>query len=208
MKKFSLLCAVILFVLCLNLSAQLPTDTNFVFHVSKLTIPHPDADRPLSRECVTVYPDGNFRYERVTQFLETPHNADFKVYKGQLSAGQLQALEQLLADPKIVSKENYKPDGKGASLLEGDMINIYIRRKEALQAFYVESLFGVRQEKRSLMTVGGDPQKIDDKSLFKPLFSWIGDNVEKAKGKSLKGTPAQCPPPAGGDKLKKPPISG
>jgi hypothetical protein len=206
MKTFSLLFSVLLSC-CSILSAQLPEDRNFIVHVSKLTIPHPDADRALSRECATVYPDGNFRYERVTQFLARPQNADFKVYKGQLTPAQVQMLQQILADPQIVNKENYKPDGKGAALLEGDMINIYVRRPETMQAFYVESLFGVRQKKRTLMTVGGNPAKIDDKSLFKPLFSWISDNVEKAKGKSLKGTPAQCPPPAGGDKLKKPPIS-
>jgi hypothetical protein len=207
MKKFSLLAAVLLSS-CSVLAAQLPEDRNFMVHVTRMTIPHHDADRPLSRECSTVYPDGTFRYERVTQFLETPQNADFKVYKGQLTPAQLEVLKQILADPQILSKENYKPRDKGRTLLEGDMINIYVRRPETMQAFYVESLFGVRQEKRSLVTVGGDPQRIDDKSLFKPLFSWLGDNVEKAKGKSMKGTPAQCPPPGGGDKLKKPPVSG
>jgi hypothetical protein len=205
MKKSSVLFAVLLFCLNPSLPAQVPEDAGFLVSAQKTTIEE-EIDAVSNRTCTTVYSDGSFRYERVTQSLASLDRADFKVYKGQLTPSQLQELKMLLQDTNIAAAPEFK-GGKGVTFTAGEFLDVFIRREDRLQHLFFRSAFGILQGRRAYESVGAYNPVLDDQSMIKPLLKFLSGTVEKNKGKSLKGTPAQCTPPAGGDKLKKPPIS-
>jgi hypothetical protein len=203
MKKQLVL--LVMLVGSLNSFAQLPEDKTFVVSVQRMTIEE-GSDRPVVRTCATVFTDGSFRFEKVSQFLDRTYTADFWVYKGKLTESQLGELNNILADPKIATRPDSPPKG-GLAFVEGEFTDIWVGRHERVQYFSLKSVFGVKADDPRWRANRISLQQIDDKEFAKDLFRFMKDILEKNKGKSLKGTPAQCAPPAGGDDLKRPPIS-
>lgn len=196
-------------VLGLTLSAfpQLPEDTNFLVHVNKMMVP---AEGDAVRMCYTVFPDGEFRIDRVSQAWGDVKNADFKVYKGKLAPEQLPSLQAILNDPSLVDHPETRAP-HGLNFREGEWLYVYIPRskEKKVQEFQTVNAFGVYDLKNidAQRNGNGAGSSTMDQKYLQPLLKWIKENVEKKKGSSIKGLPSRCAPPGGFDSLKKPPVS-
>jgi hypothetical protein len=205
--------ALILAFLGVSAAGQVPDDPSYLVHSVRTTISALENDQPMERRCVTIYEDGSFRSELVRQFIDTPQNADFWVYKDSLTTEQIQQLKSHLESKSLIEAPN-RESREGLLFQEGEFTMLYIRRPEKVQVLELKSVFGSRRRdpfntgRPTLIDSIGDPNKIDDKAAAAPLLKWMKENIEKRKLKSLKGEPAKCVPPSGSTaKLKKPPMS-
>jgi|SRR4051812_33399457 hypothetical protein len=184
------------------LSASQPPHEDFVFYIDHLQMDSAEASLE-QRTCTTVHPDNTFVFERTLQDIALPEKADFFVYHGKLTDDQAKSLKQILSSKEFDDATQDSPIPNHTAMQEGEMVDAFVTRESGKVAYLQYSVaFGVQGQGR---TKPG--YYAQTKNALGPLMKFVHDVIEKNKGKSLKGEPAFCSPPAGKERLKKPMVS-
>lgn len=199
MKKKSALAALLLSVSWLTmLGAQAPPDSDFVFYQSRMTFSG-EAGAPVVRDCVTVKPDHTWTYERTSQDFRGG-SAEFRVYRGSLTEANMQQLQQLLASKELDAAATVSRTGWDGSVQEGEIVDAYMHRgNDLLEVDYSASFGRVPLQHQGLQSGYNNPQITKGSRALEPIEKFLHNNIQKQKGKSLKGEAAHCYPPIHSD---------
>jgi hypothetical protein len=119
--------------------------------------------------CALVTDHGKYRFEDRTQKAGKP--VITKITAGQITAGELQQLHQLLDDPALAKIKHHEPPGHGDVPMMGDKLDISISRPAGVQRFILSSRFN-RPDLPSFYS--GDA----DLSTARPLLKFLSEHVE------------------------------
>ncbi len=119
--------------------------------------------------CALVTDNGKYRFEDRTQKAGKP--VITKITAGQITAGELQQLHQLLDDPALAKIKHHEPPGHGDVLMMGNKLDISISRPAGVQHFILSSRFN-RPDFPSFYS--GDA----DLSTARPLLKFLSEHVE------------------------------
>jgi hypothetical protein len=129
-----------------------------------------------TRDCVTVFKDGHFLFEHVSQAYDGKGDHQQKV--GQLSEEQMGELKKILNAPEVVNYHNSQESMKGY-FKDGDQLQVMIPREDAsiVQTVELFSHFGGHRTNLE----SGYRADTEGFKIFKPYTDWAKDNVKKNK---------------------------
>jgi hypothetical protein len=124
-------------------------------------------DAELHESCAVIYPDGRFHYEFKTQ-RAGERQMKSGVIENVISANQINALQELLADPKLLQRtENALP--ARAMVREEEVTYLAVPRGDQIQQVTFWRYYS--------------PHRIENNGtkLINPLLQWLKANVENEK---------------------------
>lgn len=167
----------------LTVSPQAPHESSFVVKLKYMKVNLPSSS---SRTCLTVYPDGGFHLEQVSDWPKSRP----QIFEDSLPNESLTALNTILEAQGL--KELKMPGaggGNGVAIARGELITVIIPRGKTIQKIAFNA--GQDPEDRR-------PPKQFPSSLT-PLVQWVQATthiVEKQRLQPLKGKPVDCLPMA------------
>jgi hypothetical protein len=129
------------------------------------------------QSCVIVGENGDYRFEKRIQKNGSSH-VKTEVSKARMTADELHAFQQVLADPALAKIGHHEPPGNSPVPVMGDMLNISIARTNGTQKIILSSGFNRRQMG---FFYGGDA----DISVARPLLKFLREHVENNRSGML-----------------------